>query len=526
MEHTAGHDFTYKQYPQRWRMLATIFFANLVLQSIFITFAPIATAASQFYNVDLTAINWLALVWPAMFIPASLVSSWSYHKYGLRVNMLAAGIMMAVGTCLRLLSLAVPIVRADVLSQKDNRGAYTAVLIGTMLVALVQPVVLSSTTLVAASWFSESQRGLANTLMLIGYPVGLAIGAVVPPAMVNHQDGHGIDGVLLLQFGLAAAAAIFCFGLSSAPPSAPSATAPYRRGNDNLGRDLKSLRRNFGFMTLCNIWGLCVGAIQALLTLLQQILHRQGYSPHDAGGISAALILCGIVGAAIAGPVVDATRKYKLILAICISLALPFMVLVAVASQRANRLAVLYACASLLGFLAVPVLPVALDMSAEITYPIPAGLTSTILWFCSQVTALVLVILIDGPLAVDEGEGPDSLQVGTWLLVGCIAAATFLSWLWSGRYVRYEAEGTVERLRQAQRRDLGVPFVATVIDQPGETTPRPSLSGGNATVAAAPIDPVSGLADHGNAAAVAAYVAASQAVADGESPKANVFDPQ
>lgn len=101
--------------------------------------------------------------------------------------------------------------------------------------------------------------------MLIGYPIGLAVGAVIPPAMVDHQDGHGIDGLLLLQFGMAAVAAVFCFGLSSTPPSAPSATAPYRRGNDNLGRDLKSLRRNFGFMTLCNIWGLSVGAIQVCL---------------------------------------------------------------------------------------------------------------------------------------------------------------------------------------------------------------------------------------------------------------------
>lgn len=100
--------------------------------------------------------------------------------------------------------------------------------------------------------------------MLIAYPVGLASGALIPPEMVDHVDGRGIDGLLLLQFGMAASAAIFCFGLSSAPPSAPSATAPYRRGNDNLGRDLKSLRRNFGFMTLCNIWGLSVGAIQVL----------------------------------------------------------------------------------------------------------------------------------------------------------------------------------------------------------------------------------------------------------------------
>lgn len=165
MEHTAGHDFTYKQYPQRWRMLATVFFANLVVQMVFITFAPIATASSQFYQVDLTAINWLALVWPAVFLPASVLCSWSYHKYSLRTNMLAAGIMLAVGTCFRLLSLAVPVVETNFLSQKDNRGAYTLVLIGTMLVAVVQPFVLASTTQLAAAWFSETQRGLANTLV-------------------------------------------------------------------------------------------------------------------------------------------------------------------------------------------------------------------------------------------------------------------------------------------------------------------------------------------------------------------------
>lgn len=53
-----------------------------------------------------------------------------------------------------------------------------------------------------------------------------------------------------------------------------------------------------------------------------------------------------------------------------------------------------------------------------------------------QVTSLILVVLVDGPLAEDVDRGPDSLEVGVWLLVGCFAAATFLSWLWSGRYVK------------------------------------------------------------------------------------------
>lgn len=92
--------------------------------------------------------------------------------------------------------------------------------------------------------------------------------------------------------------------------------------------------------------------------------------------------------------------------------------------------------------------------------------------------------------------------------------------------MRHEAEGTVDRLRQAQRRDLGVPFVATVIDQPGDT-PVQGLPGADSAAPHSPMDSVPGVGDLGNAAAVAAYVAASQAVADGdESPKANVFDPQ
>jgi len=40
-------------------------------------------------------------------------------------------------------------------------------------------------------------------------------------------------------------------------------------------------------------------AVQALLMLLQQILHRNGYTPRDAGTMAALLILCGVVGAGV-----------------------------------------------------------------------------------------------------------------------------------------------------------------------------------------------------------------------------------
>lgn len=133
--------------------------------------------------------------------------------------------------------------------------------------------------------------------MSLGNPLGLALGSLISPALAHDTSGDGIDKILLLQFGLALAAAIACLFLSSSPPTPPSATAAYRRGNDNLGRDFKSLRNNFGFLTLFQLFSLAVGAFQALLTLMEQILRPSLYTAKDAGSISATIVLCGIVGA-------------------------------------------------------------------------------------------------------------------------------------------------------------------------------------------------------------------------------------
>jgi hypothetical protein len=138
---------------------------------------------------------------------------------------------------------------------------------------------------------------VCSVQMLLGNPLGLALGAFISPALAHDTSGDGIDKILLLHFSLALAAAIACLFLSSAPPTAPSATAAYRRGNDNLGRDFKSLRNNFGFLTLFQMFSLAVGALQALLTLMEQILRPKQYTSKDAGSLSATIVLCGILGA-------------------------------------------------------------------------------------------------------------------------------------------------------------------------------------------------------------------------------------
>lgn len=67
------------------------------------------------------------------------------------------------------------------------------------------------------------------------------------------------------------------------------------------------------------------------------------------------------------------------------TLAFPFTVGLAYNTQHREKEQILYLCAAFMGFFGFPVLPVALDLSAEITYPIPADFTSALLWCGSQV---------------------------------------------------------------------------------------------------------------------------------------------
>ena len=60
--------------------------------------------------------------------------------------------------------------------------------------------------------------------------------------------------------------------------------------------EFKKLMANFGFITLCNIFSLALGGFSALVTLMEQFVRPQGYTPDDAGTIAFAFIIAGVVG--------------------------------------------------------------------------------------------------------------------------------------------------------------------------------------------------------------------------------------
>ena len=132
--------------------------------------------------------------------------------------------------------------------------------------------------------------------MSIANPLGLAVGSILSPVAVSESNPERIDTYLAFLAAASVVVAIATLFLQSHPPTAPSATAAYKTRRPNLMTDIKSLKRNFGFLALANIFSLSVGGLTALLTLMEQVLRPKGYDSDDAGLVSAVLILSGIVG--------------------------------------------------------------------------------------------------------------------------------------------------------------------------------------------------------------------------------------
>jgi MFS family permease len=141
--------------------LFAIFWLNLVVQVVYIAFSPIATVSASYYDVGLTAINWLSLLWLILFTPFTFLAGWAFEKYGIRNCLIAAATGLTLATLVRCLSLAV----GSSQGVKDNAFAYITLVLGSLIAATVQPIILASTTLMASTWFSVQQRNLANTVV-------------------------------------------------------------------------------------------------------------------------------------------------------------------------------------------------------------------------------------------------------------------------------------------------------------------------------------------------------------------------
>ena len=152
---------TYQLHSWRWVMLVMGFYVNFVVWTVEQPFTPSASFAASYLGVSVTAIHWLKYAWSLAAVVSALPGLWLVEKLGLRKAGCVSALTLLLGVALRGTELGV----ATSAGVKESSAAYSLVLIGSIVAAVAVIPIQAMTTFIAASWFDDGWRGLANTLV-------------------------------------------------------------------------------------------------------------------------------------------------------------------------------------------------------------------------------------------------------------------------------------------------------------------------------------------------------------------------
>eukprot|EP00111_Clytia_hemisphaerica_P022741 TCONS_00066934-protein len=376
----SGHH-VYKLYTRRWFVLAVVALFNVTNAMIWITFAPVTNFAASYFEISEKSVNYFSLVYFIASLPMGGISWWTIETYGFRFSVILGCIVNALGGVLR------------VVGAYSFHGhlRFTIVLVAQILSACVQPFVLSMPTKIAALWFGDHERTIANTIATMANPLGVLVANGIAAGIVSKEDDIGL---LLIVTGAPAVitALLAIFGIwSSKPPTPPSPSALIEPVSFFVG--IKTILKQKKFMLLALTSGMGIAAFSSISTIVQQLICPQGYSDTTAGILGALVIVGGFVGAGLSGYYVDNTRKY-----IDISKILGILFgfsgsLCLIAVNLRDMVAFNYIAFTLYGLTGLGVLPVFLELGVECTYPVDEATSSGIQWMIGQVIGAILFFI-------------------------------------------------------------------------------------------------------------------------------------
>ena len=177
------------------------------------------------------------------------------------------------------------------------------------------------------------------TIAAVANPIGSAVGLVFPPAIVAFS---GVTVLLVVDAAVAISLLVVMFVLVRAKPDVPPSFSAleqeriHQTGEADGGAEelritlwegVRRIVTDFQFLLVFVCYGLNVAVLQAVATLAAQILTPFGYDSLEAGVMSAAVVVSGVLGSAVLGWLMDAFHVYKQALLMCFACTAYFTLL-------------------------------------------------------------------------------------------------------------------------------------------------------------------------------------------------------
>jgi len=357
-----------KAYGYRWLVLLSFVFIALMTQVLWITFAPITSAAAKFYQTSELMIGLLSMSFMVVYILMFLPSAWVIDTRGFKTAVGIGAVLSAVFA----------------LTRGIFASNFTIVFLSQVGIAFGQPFVLGSITKVAARWFPVKERATASGLGTLALYLGPLAAMLLGPFLVLRI---GLPR-LLMAYGLAtAAAAVLFFVLAREHPPTPA-------GPDErilMFDGLKSMMRQRDFIFLLIMFFVGLGLFNSVSTWVEDIVRPRGFSITQAGMLGGLMLVGGIVGAIVVPLISDTLRRRKPFVILALAGLLPGLIGITYATSYG----LLLLSGFILGFFLLSAGPIGFQYAAEITHPAPEGTSNSLLLVMGQISGIIFILGMD-----------------------------------------------------------------------------------------------------------------------------------
>ncbi|KAF9097867.1 hypothetical protein BGX23_007769 [Mortierella sp. AD031] len=430
------HPIVYKTYKARYFGLFAIVLLNIATTFVWLTYSSVPEAAAAYLNCSSFLVSVTSILYFFAYIIMAPISGWMFERHGIRKALFFGAGIQLVGSWLRYFGHFVES------TPEDSTGRLAMTLVGQVIAAGAQPFFMNLPPKFAAVWFSEHGRTTATMIGTVSNASAAALAQLIIPIITDNTKPETMPRSVLFTAVLSVVAIIPVFFVADRPPTPPSpsaAEALEQTVEEPFHISLKKVGTNKQFLLLMIVFGSLVGIFNSVTSLMATFTAPYGYTSNQAGYLGAAMVIAGLIGAAVSGPVVDRTKQYKSVCKTAVPVA-SACVIAFVFAVRKNFFGGMMAILAVAGFSAFAALPAALELAVEITYPVTPASSTSILWAFGQLVAIVMLFTLqalqDDDLSARTGLNPPLIFNAVW----CLVFATIPVVLVNSPYKRMEAE--------------------------------------------------------------------------------------
>ena len=292
-----------KLYRYRWVMLLAFMFVNMTIQVLWICFAPVTGPAATYFHVSELRIGLLAMIFMIVYIPISFPASWAIDTFGIRKAVGFGAVLVAVFGLLRGI----------------YGSSFGVTLLLTVGIAVAQPFLLNAYTKLAAQWFGLEERATAVGLMTVAAFLGIVIGEVLTPSLV---DAYGFGGMQLIYGVVTAVSGVLFVLVAQERPPTP-ASPPGHEERALVLDGLKHIVQQRDFYYIAAGFLFAGGVFNGLSTWVEGVVRPKGLSPSQAGTLAGLMLVGAIVGAVVLPMISDRYHRRKPVLVLGVMAAVP-----------------------------------------------------------------------------------------------------------------------------------------------------------------------------------------------------------